>query len=226
MADAADRMFANLPAVFRNHDETGDLARLLGVLESYLLSGGTIDDCPLHGLEEYLEQIPTIFSPIGSDQYQLGSRHTPDQFVHWMATWLSFTPHELFSIDALRRILAGIVPFYGFRGTRDYLDRLLKLCFADDIATVHIDDRPTAGFTIGTSTLGVDTRLAVSRPFYFKVVIECPERLSGLAASHDSESLQRRLRAVVNFAKPAHTIYELEVRTSPHVAHANESVRH
>jgi phage tail-like protein len=212
MAEPADRMFDSLPAVFRNRDEeTGDLARLLDVLGALFFTGSTTDG--LIGLEQYLAEIPALFSPIGTAQDQSQIWRTPDRFLHWLATWLSFTPHALFPPESLRRIVGGIVPMYGLRGTRDYLVRLLKLCFGDEMAQIDVDDRPSAGFTVGESTLGVDTRLAVSRPFCFKVVIEPREVHAEPIASHEAAALQHRLRAVIDFAKPAHTTYELEWRT-------------
>jgi phage tail-like protein len=153
-------------------------------------------------LEQYLDDIPTLFT----GGYTL-------RFLHWLSAWLSFTPHALFQPEQLRRIVGGIVPMYGLRGTRDYLVRLLKLCFGEEVAQIHVDDRPSVGFTVGQSTLGVDTRLAVSRPFCFKIVIERHESHTEPMASHELEALQHRLRAVIDFAKPAHTIYELEWRT-------------
>ena len=199
VAEPADRMFASLPAVFRSRDETDDLARLLGVLGAFFFTGRA--DKP-RGLERYLEEIPALFSPTDARK----------EFLHWLAAWLSFTPHALFPPESLRRIIGGIVPVYGLRGTRDYLVRLLKLCFGDEVAQIEVDDRPSVGFTIGQSTLGVDTRLAVSRPFCFKVIIEHHAAQTDPMASDEAQALQHRLRAVIDFAKPAHTTYELEWR--------------
>ena len=205
VAEPADRMFASLPVVFRSRDETDDLARLLGVLGAFFFTGTAEDGDEPHGLERYLEEIPALFSPID----------TREEFLHWLAAWLSFTPHALFPPESLRRIIGGIVPVYGLRGTRDYLVRLLKLCFGDEVAQIEVDDRPSVGFTIGQSTLGVDTRLAVSRPFCFKVIIEHHAAQTDPMASDEAQALQHRLRAVIDFAKPAHTTYELEWRAHP-----------
>src|SRR5262249_9059557 len=155
VVEGTDRMFDNLPAVFRSRDQTGDLARLLAALEAFFFTDGTeVGDEP-RGLERHLEEIPAIFSPA----------ETREEFLHWLAAWLSFTPHALFSAEPLRRIVAGIVPMYGLRGTREYLIRLLELCFGHELPRIEVDDRPGVGFTIGESTLGVDTRLETSRPF-------------------------------------------------------------
>jgi phage tail-like protein len=203
-------MFSNLPAIFRNRDETGDLARLLDVLAAFFFTGGIIDDDLLPGLEQRLDEIPALFAPVGAPQDELHVWRTPDRFLHWLAAWLSFTPHALFTPEPLRRTLADIVPMYGLRGTKGYLERLLERCFGDEVARIHVDDRPRIGFTIGQSALGVDTRLAVGRPFFFKVVIERHTGRTEQMTSDEAESLQHRLRAVIDFAKPAHTTYELE----------------
>jgi phage tail-like protein len=161
---------------------------------------------------------------MGESDDRSQAARTPDRFLHWLATWLSFTPHALFPPETLRRIIGGIVPMYGFRGTRDYLVRLLELCLGDMAAHIHVDDRPSVGFTIGGSTVGVDTRLAVSRPFCFKVFIEGHERPAEQVSSHEAEALQNRVRAVIDFAKPAHTIYELEWRAHPHSARRRDDL--
>jgi phage tail-like protein len=212
-------MFSSLPALFHNRDETGDLARLLGVLAVFFFTGRTIDRHVLLGLEQYLDEIPALFSPMGTSHDRSRSWHTPDRFLHWLASWLAFTPHALFPPERLRRIVAGIVPLYGLRGTRDYLVHLLKLCFGDEVGQIHVNDRPSVGFTVAQSRVGVDTRLAVSRPFFFKVVVEGREAAAEPMGADSAEALQHRLRAVIDFAKPAHTTYELEWRMRPRATH-------
>jgi phage tail-like protein len=221
-------MFSSLPAVFRSRDATGDLKRLLDVLAAFFFTGRTIDDDFWPGLEQRLDDIPALFSPMAAphDEFRIGP--TPDRFLPWLAAWLSFTPYSLFAPEPLRRILAGIVPLYGLRGTRDYLMHLLELCFGDELARIRVDDRPSVGFTIGQSDLGVDTRLAVSRPFFFKVVVEGREAPAEPMGADAAEALQHRLRAVIDFAKPAHTTYELEMRMRPRAgrrrAHPSASI--
>lgn len=210
--EPGDRMFASLPAVFRSCDDSGDMARLLAVFEALFFNGSSAHAAELPGIERQLPVIPALFSPQAGTEFQGAPLRTPDAFLHWLAAWLSFTPHELFPPEALRRIVAGIVPLYGLRGTRKYLARLLELCFGDELAKIHIDDRPRVGFTIGESVLGVDTRLAESRAFWFKVVVELQEEAAASSASNGRNALEQRLRAVIDFAKPAHTAYELSWR--------------
>jgi phage tail-like protein len=211
-AEPGDRMFAGLPAVFRDRDDSGDLARLLGVFEALFFTGSADEGAELPGIERQLPAIPALFSPNLGVKCQGTTWRTPDTFMHWIATWLSFSPHALFPPEALRRIVAGIVPLYGFRGTRHYLIQLLQLCFGEEISGVHVDDRPRVGFTIGESAVGTDTRLAEGRAFWFKVVIELRDETMASLASNGRNTLEQRLRAVIDFAKPAHTAYELSWR--------------
>jgi len=150
-----ERLLAGLPAFYRAFDASGELARLLGVFEALLFDGEADARHGLPGIERELHAIPALFAPLGS------AARTPAPFVGWLASWLAFTPHALFDEPALRRIAAGIVPLYGLRGTRAYLERLIGLCF-DDVGQVRIDDRPRVGFTIGASAIGSDTRLGES----------------------------------------------------------------
>ena len=222
MVEPADRMFSSLPAVFRSRDKTGDLERLLEAFAAFFFTRRTTDDEFPPGLEQHLDEIPALFSPTATSRDELCIGCTPDRFLHWLATWLSFTPHALFPPEPLRRILGGIVPLYGRRGTRDYLVRLLELCFREELARIDVDDRPSVGFTIGQSVLGVDTRLAVSRPFFFKVAVERHEPRTEPMGADAAEALQHRLRAVIDFAKPAHTTYELEWHIRPHPRHRRD----
>ena len=172
VADGADRMFAHLPRVFRNRDATGDLARLLGVLQGVLFTGTTLGDRELLGLEQYIEEIQDSVlangSAAGRRQGVAHARPVPA---------LACRVARLHTACAVSGRIAAThrcrhCSADGLRGTKDYLVRLLELCFGQEVAHIHVDDRPHAGFTVGGSQLGVDTRLAVSRPFCFRVAIE------------------------------------------------------
>jgi len=222
-AERADRMFAGLPAVYRDRDTSGELAALLAVFEALFFGGsGEVPTPLLPGIEQQLPEIPALFAP--RDEVECGEtkRRTPDAFMHWLANWLSFTPHALFGPEALRRIVAGIVPLYGRRGTREYLAKLLELCFGAEVQAIHLDDRPRVGLTIGASAIGVDARLATSRPFWFKVVVDTQAQPGSDSRPQRVADLERRLRAVIDFAKPAHTAYELQWRRPAHAAAPHE----
>ena len=196
------RLLEHLPALYRSPDAGDDLPRLLSVFDELLFSGHRGTHAWLPGIEHELGELPALFAPFGVDGAE---PRTPARFLPWIASWLAFAPHRLFEPDQLRRIVAGIVPLYGLRGTRAYLEQLLALCF-DEIAAVHVDERDMAGLRVGHSRIGVDSLLAEERPFWFSVDVqvhrEPPEALS---------RLEQRLRAIIDFAKPAHTAYELRV---------------
>jgi hypothetical protein len=226
-AEPGDRLFAGLPAVFRSRDGSEHLARLLSVFEALLFEPPDPGEARLPGIERQLPLIPALFAPLGTSCN--GSlTQTPDRFVHWLAAALAFTPHALFAPAALRRITAGIVPLYGLRGTRDYLLKLLALCFEGEVAGIHVDDRPRVGFTIGESVIGRDTRLATRRPFWFKVVVELNEHAAMHPGSPPTGGLEKRLRTVIDFAKPAHTAYELHlgVKAKPKPAASDAPIDH
>ncbi|MDM0047921.1 hypothetical protein [Variovorax sp. J22R115] len=212
--ELGERMFASLPAVYEAADATGDLARLLGVFEALFFESEHGDPArlTLPGIESGIHAIPALFAPIGSPTNL--TLRTPDSFMHWMAAWLAFEPHALFTPEALRRIAAGIVPLYSWRGTRENLRRLIALCF-ESVHEVHIDDRPSTGFTVGQSLLGEDTRLAQGRAFFFKVDVHTGPPAHAPGTPDDAAAFERQLRAVIDFAKPAHTAYELRVHLSP-----------
>lgn len=240
--DAGERMFASLPGVYRSRDTTGDLARLLGVLEELFFTGSSSDDVQLPGsratdgdavptesrsdeirlpgLERQIQLIPNLFLPLDTSE---GESRTPPQFLPWLASYLSFTPHTLFPPEMLRQIIAKIVPLYGRRGTRRYLEQLLELCFGNELAQCRIDDRPRTGFTIGESRLGVDTWLAEDRPFWFIVTVERRNASGSSAEPSGRPSLEHRLRVVIDFAKPAHTDYELRWEATSRDTHEGDA---
>ena len=214
----AARLLDLLPAIYRSDDAGDDLPALLGVFEALLFDGDDDgeDDGGLHGIARRIDAMPHLFAPLGMDDPD-GPERTPDRFVPWLATWLAFTPAPLFEPARLRRIVAGIVPLHGRRGTRAYLDTLLRLCF-DEIAEVRIDERQRAGLRLGESRLGVDSLLAHDRPFRFSVEIALRPGTFATAAPRGSAAatrFERQVRATIDFAKPAHTAYELRLHRAP-----------
>jgi len=229
MAERAGRLMAALPAIYRAADESGELRALLGAFEAVLLESG---DPSAPAIAERIDAIPGLFAPLGvSTSAQLATQdgpyqiqpHTregaPECFLAWLAQWVAFGPYGHFSAARLRKIIAGIVPLYGRRGTRQYLEALLALSF-DEIGTLSIDEAPLHGFLIGRARLGEDSVLARDEPFRFRVEIFIRE---GALPAHDEEAgqqgahdpwqaLEARVRAIVDFARPAHTEYELVLR--------------
>jgi hypothetical protein len=200
-----DRLLALLPALFRQADDSGDLQRFLSAFEALFLRQDEGLEEGLPALEQQIVLLPTLFAPAGGHHCGDGPAYsTPTGFVHWLARWLGFVPHYLFNEVDLRRIIAGLVPLYGWRGTHRYLEDLLRLCFGSRLARIDIDDRPGVGLVLGRSRIALDTRLTTSRPHWFIL------SLQGVDADQPDPALARQVRAVVDFAKPAHTRCEIK----------------
>jgi phage tail-like protein len=203
------RLLDNLPAIYRG---SASLRDVLAAFEELLFTGHHDAKAELAGIESRLRAVPSLFAPLGLDGGDASSLRTPAHFLPWIASWLAFTPHALFEPEQLRRIVAGLVPLYGRRGTRAYLKQLLELCF-EDVAQVRVDERDLTGLCLGRSRIGVDTLLAEQRPFWFSVDVR-------VHSTARVEQLEPRLRAVIDFAKPAHTVYDLRL----HLPNPDEDV--
>jgi phage tail-like protein len=207
-----DRLLSRLPAIYRqagHADRSGDFRKMLATFEAIMFES---EDGNSDGLAEQIDALPTYFAPLGVEgPGSTGGARTPGHFLAWLAGWVAFSPHHLFAEAQLRRIVAGIVPMYGRRGTRRYVEDLVRLCF-DEVRTVVIDENPGAGFELGRARVGGDSSLTLERPFCFRVFVEVGE--GGRQPGEPPESrasLEHRLRALIDFAKPAHTEYELDL---------------
>lgn len=208
--ERGERMLDSLPAIYRTEAYSGPLQRLLGAFEAVLFDG--TENSP--GIEQQIEAIPALFSPQGDDYTEpLYLRNTPQRFLPWLATWVAFTPYALFAPEQLRNIISGIAPLYSIRGTRTYLEKLLKLCFPE-IRKVEINESPVNGFVIGEAKIGEDTLFGRERPFWFRVAIDAQSQGPRPEAAEPPSKFERRVRVIIDFAKPAHTAYELRLNFS------------
>lgn len=200
--NTGSRLLDHLPAIYRRDD--AQLAALLVPFEALLFDG--TEDAPharLPGIARECAAAPALFAPLGCEE---DTSRTPDRFLPWLAARLSFVPHGVVDRDRLRHVVAGIVPLYARRGTREYLVTLLALCF-EEVSTVDVVEHDD-GLRVGRSRLGHDSLLAQERPFWFRVEVGLRSEATPAAVA---ARLERRLRAVIDFAKPAHTAYELSI---------------
>ena len=208
MSDKQERLLSSLPAIYRAYF-TEDLRSLLSTFEAVLFGSGE----GARGIAQEIEAIPAYFAPLGLGGADDDSgAKAPDRFLHWLAAWVAFTPHALFTPAQLRKIVAGIVPLYGYRGTRAYLEKILRLCF-EGVRAVEIDEQPSSGFRVGQARMGVDSFLTGDRPFWFRIELDldAPDD-RGREQADSRTALEQRIRAIVDFAKPAHTEYDVEFR--------------
>jgi phage tail-like protein len=140
---------------------------------------------------------------VGTLYRLLDPRRTPEEFLPWLAQFAALPEVPGLPVPRYRKLLASIVSWNALRGTRLYLEQLLAICM--DVPCQVIDDAPP--LQVGRhSTIGRDTWIQGGPPHFFRVVL----KFTRADRSHVEQ--QRALaRRVIDFAKPAHTYYLLEV---------------
>ena len=157
------------------------------------VSGGA-DARALRSLEEQIGRIPSLLSPADA----------PDDFLPWLAQWAAISLYS----DARdrRRLVAQMIPLYRIRGTKEYVERVLRL-YLDGNVAVEEDELP--GMAVGVADkaqLGLNTRLGED-PFRFTVTVEFSTVPSD---RHEGARLVALTRRVIDLAKPAYTHYRLQ----------------
>jgi phage tail-like protein len=220
----AHRLLAALPAVYREADRSagrGELQQLLAAFEASLL--GPIDAPRPEGFEQCIAALPSLLSP----HHEPGGFDTATRaaFLPWLASqWVAFKPFAHFEPARLARIVAGIVPMYGRRGTGSYLLALLRLCF-EELSDVNLHEQLGGGVRLGSAEIGRTTLLGEHRPFTFGLTLWLQEREDGWS-QHALAALEHAVRAVVDFAKPAHTSCELRLNVPGVHTHAGPQGNH
>jgi phage tail-like protein len=206
MATSAGSLLNYLPAIYHASE---DLRTLLAVFEAVLF--GAEGDLPRQESQRQanrkdlpiVENIATIAALF--DPYK-----TPQEFLPWLAQWVALSHLSGLTEMRQRQLLATIVPLYAQRGTKRYLERLLDF-FKPEHATVSIDDQELGGLVVGSAKIGLSSRLERDRPFWFTVRIHTPLPVGDPdKPMEDKTQWDERLRRVIELAKPAHTLYELD----------------
>ncbi len=197
------KLLAHLPAIYQ---DCKDLAKLLEIFEGLLLGPGKTDaegegsggvGTGEKALAERIASVPLIFDPL----------KTPNEFVPWLSRWVALSGVDGPSLEQERKLLSRIVPLYAKRGTREYMEKLLDF-YTPEGSVIGIVEEGPAGFRIGEAAVGITTQFGGDRPYWFAVHVR--------VASHEksrvsSEKLEQRIRRVIDLAKPAHTLYELNL---------------
>lgn len=188
-----NQLLGHLPAIYREGLPDGQqashfLALFLRAFERVLLDGE--DD--KSSLQQEITAISQLFD----------AQNTPEEFLDWLSDWVALSLHHRLSVQKRRRLLARIANLYRIRGTRIYLEELLRL-HLDVLASASDTDFPD--FQIAThSTIGEDTYLGGGPPFLFQVTLAFPNRNPVFV-----EQQLRLARDVVEKEKPAHAWYKL-----------------
>jgi phage tail-like protein len=210
-----------LPAIYQQDVEPGRpnfLGRFLLAFEQVLTGLGDVED---PGLEERLDG---IVDPVGG-QLRLAGIHryfdpgpypderaheqAPAEFLEWLAGWVALAVRA--DLDELRRrdFPAQAVSLYRLRGTKEGLERVIRIYTRLESAIDEMD----SPFQLGTSRLGVDTDgrsapMGGGAPHFFRVLLRLPA--PDPAARRRQEEIAR---TIVDMEKPAHTHYRLDVET-------------
>jgi phage tail-like protein len=190
------RILEFLPAVFR---QSPDLGRFLHAIDAVLFGAGDPprrDDgrgaspwAPEANLDRRLADLPSAMDPWGA----------PDDFLPWLSQWAALSAHA--EARDRRRLIAEMIPLYRIRGTREYVERTLRL-YLGAAATVDEDERPGLSIGVpGRARVGVDTRLGEDvfgftvRVVFSVVPVTAAERARLVALA----------RQVIELGKPAYT---------------------
>jgi phage tail-like protein len=184
-------LLSHLPGIYHSSE---DLRELLSVFEEVLFGPGEL------ALEPQIARIHSYF-----DAFE-----TPDEFLPWLSEWVAVSHKTGLLPIRQRELLAKIVPLYAERGTKTYLAKLLQF-FSPEGTEITIEDHELPGFIIGTAEIGVDSWLERDRAFWFKVKIRVPSPGGSAARQAQLQNeWQERARQVIDLAKPAHTMYQLD----------------
>jgi phage tail-like protein len=184
-------LLSHLPGIYHSSE---DLRELLSVFEEVLFGPDK------RALEPQIARIHSYF-----DAFE-----TPDEFLPWLSEWVAVSHKVGLSPKRQRKLVARIVPLYAKRGTKVYLTKLLEF-FSPEGAAITIEDHELPGFIIGTAEIGVDSWLERDRAFWFKVKIRAPSPGGSAARQAQLQNeWQERARQVIDLAKPAHTMYQLD----------------
>jgi phage tail-like protein len=208
MPRAPGLFLSHLPAIYQTSE---DLRELLAVFEAVMFGTGAGDHNEGPRQRFRNEGMP-LAEAVANIASLFDVSETPREFVQWLAQWVALTDLSGLAEERQRRLLSKIVPLYAKRGTKNYVEELLKFFMPDD-ATVLIDDQNLQGFVVGAARIGLDSWLAFDRPFWFAVTILLPAPSGGPGERAELRTQwEQRVRRVIDLAKPAHTLYELVLR--------------
>src|SRR6185295_3609602 len=181
-----------LPAIYH---EDPLLERFLRAFEQLLV--GSEEGIP-PSLEQAIAGIATLFDP----------KHTPQEFLGWLAGWTAFTLRADFSPDVQRKFIANIIQRYRRRGTLENLRELLAIFVEGD----HKVMETTAGeLQVNVhSTVGVDTWIGGGPAHFFEVTISLLELQPGQMVK-TIERQKKIALSLIDLEKPAHTFYTLQI---------------
>jgi phage tail-like protein len=168
----------HLPALFRADPSAG---RFLLAFEAVLSGLPGADGTT--GLEQTIGRTAEYLDPQSLDE----------EFLPWLAGWVSLSLRADWPVRAKQRFIGEIVPLYRKRGTKAGLKRMLEIYLRPDA-----DDSPRDDVMIHD-----DFR---DPPHFFQVQLRLGDSDPALV-----RRTQRIARAIIDREKPAHTCYALRI---------------
>jgi len=143
------------------------------------------------GLRDEIAQLNDLLDPW----------HAPEEFLPWLAGWTALNLGPRMRLERKRELIANMIPLYRSRGTRKYLEEVLRLCVD---APTAIEEEDIPALQLGThSTVGEDTYIGGGPPHFFRV-----RMLASHLSVPELEEQRQLAYEIVELAKPAHTGYE------------------
>lgn len=141
------------------------------------------------GLETILDHIEAFFDP----------DRTPEDFLPWLAQWVATSLRDDWSVATKRKFIGQIIPLYKLRGTRAGIQKVLEL---SDVEAKIVDFHDGKDVEVEEKAFGSGAK----PPHFFGVIVTLRTRNPALLAN-----TIRRVRAIVDREKPAHTYYGLQI---------------
>jgi len=142
---------------------------------------------------------------------------TPAQFLPWLASWVGACQDETLPEARRRQMLRMAASLYQRRGTHGALQEFLEI-FSD--GEVRITERPAANLVLG-STARLSYKTALGRdnsPDTFsvdmKIYRERFELPGSLTNAQVSEMMHKKILALIDAQKPAHTTCKLTLQVA------------
>ncbi|CAG0933308.1 hypothetical protein TFLX_02988 [Thermoflexales bacterium] len=172
-----------LPALYTEQDEL--MGRFVMLFESFW-----------QPIEDRIDNI----------HYYLDPKLAPPDLLPWLATWVDLVLDEKWPEEKRRKLLSAMVPLYRQRGTRRGLQQYLEIYTGQQ---AHIVEHRAHNFQLGKITrLGPSAALGKRNVSHtFSVMLTLPP----VASAEEHKERQRKVEAIIESEKPAHTAYTLTI---------------
>jgi hypothetical protein len=170
--------------------------------------------------------IPDVFAPALTPPAELAHRGgDPYSFLNYLASWIGIDLRPERTADWNRQFVGRAVQLQLLRGTSAGLDALLRAWLSGDLQVTSppmlvLTDLTRAYFQVDTAfqldvnaVLGVQTALGEGPPFFFVVDLVADPTVRDLRNPVGLDVLQRATRSLLTAEKPAHSYYQLRIRT-------------